>query len=190
VARSKADPRKVALLVVLTGVLAAVLVLRVKPALQGSVARAGSAAPRMGDYVVPELSWGQSTERVLPTPSSSRNLFTYGPPPTPTPDTRPTPTPPPTLPPRPRPTPPPAGIDVGNGRRLPPPPRFTLAYLGWLGPDRLRIAVFRSGEDVLAVPEGDTVKSSFIVRRVGPADVTIGYVGYPDTVSTKVPVSR
>ena len=119
-----------------------------------------------------------------------RNIFTFGPPPTPTPDPRPTPTPPPSLPPRPIVTPTPPGILLPSGERLAPPPRFSPAYLGWLGPQRLRIAVFRDGEEVLAVPEGATLKTSFVVRKVGVSEVVIGYVGYPENVTTKVQISR
>jgi len=190
VAKANNDPRKVAALVVLLGVLAAVVIYRVRPALVGAVGGGADAATAAGKYAVPELDEATGFGRTVPTPNAARNLFTYGPPPTPTPDLRPTPTPPPTLPPRPpRPTATPAGVMVGD-KRLPPPPRFTLSYLGWLGPDRLQIAVFRDGEDVVAVPVGETIKNSFVVRQVGPADVTIGYVGYPDSVSTNVPVSR
>lgn len=189
-AKGSNDPRKVAALVVLTGVLAVVVIFRVRPAVVGAVAGAPGAAVKVGSYRVPAVEAAGGVGRSVPTPTSGRSLFTFGPPPTPTPDPRPTPTPAPTLPPRPRPTPTPAGVVVEGGRRLPPPPRFTLAYLGWLGPDRLQVAVFRDGEDVVAVPVGETLKNSFVIREVGPADVTIGYVGYPDSVSTKVPVSR
>ena len=189
-AKSSNDPRKIAVLVALAGVLAVLIVYRVRPAVVGPVAAERPSAGKAGRYDVPALSFGVSTTRTLPTPSSGRNLFTFGAPPTPTPDPRPTPTPAPTLPPRPRPTPTPAGITLPDGNRLPPPPRFSLTYLGWLGPDRLQVAVFRDGDDVLAVPVGEKVKGSFLIRQVGPADVTIGFVGYPDSITTKVPISR
>ena len=112
------------------------------------------------------------------------------PPPTPTPDPRPTPTPAPTLPPRPQPTPTFAGVVLPDGKRLPPPPRFTLSYLGWLGPDRLPVGVFRDGEEVVAVPRGEVIAKVFILRAVGPTDATIGFVGYPETVLAKVQISR
>jgi len=62
-------------------------------------------------------------------------------------------------------------------------------YLGWLGPDRLRIAVFQEGDNVFAVPVGETVRQ-FVVREVGPTAVKIGFVGYPNDVTSKVPLAR
>jgi hypothetical protein len=186
---SNRDARRIALLVALLGVLAALVIWRVRPAITGVVRGSTAELPRTGNFAVPALTWAGASERTVPTPGSGRNLFTYGPPPTPTPDTRPTPTPLPTLPPRPMPTPTRAGVESG-GKWLPPPPRFTLAYRGWLGPDRLQVAIFSEGDDVLAIPVGDTIHDKFIVRQVGPADVTIGFVGYPDEITTKVPIAR
>lgn len=181
--------RQVALLVVLVVVLVVAIVLRARPALLEGVGVTRAGTPRVGKYEVPRLSWrddaAPAEEQVV-----GRNIFTFGPPPTPTPDLRPTPTPAPTLPPRPRPTPTPAGVLLPDGTRLPPPPRFTLTYLGWLGPDRLPIGVFRDGQEILVVPRGETIGKVFIVREVGPVEVIIGYVGYPEGVSTKVPISR
>lgn len=189
-ARPEADPRRIALLVVLVGVLVAVVIWRVRPALTGTATLASGAMPRTGTFTVPSLAWQEVSGRAVPTPGAGRNLFTYGPPPTPTPDLRPTPTPLPTLPPRPVPTPTRAGLETEGGRWLPPPPRFTMAYLGWLGPDRLQVAVFREGAEILAVPTGDTIQNKFILRQVGPAEVTIGFVGYPENITTKVPIAR
>ena len=184
------DPRKVAVLVVLLGLLVVVVLFRVRPAIQGTSAARDTAELRTGTYRVPELGFATDATEGLPTPQAGRNLFTYGPPPTPTPDPRPTATPRPTLPPRPLPTAPPPGITTASGKRMPPPPRFTMSYLGWLGPDRFPVAVFKQGEEVLAVPEGDTFKGSFVIRHIGPTEVTIGFVGYPPDVTTKIRVSR
>jgi hypothetical protein len=65
-----------------------------------------------------------------------------------------------------------------------------MSYLGWLGPDRLPVAVFRDGDDVLAVPVGGTMKQKFVVRQVGPTGVTVGFVGYPNDVTSRVPLAR
>ncbi len=180
--------RNVAVLIGLLVVLAIVVALRLRPALVTGAGTGEGRAVQIGSYAVPELGWDRSRERVVPTPAGGRNLFTFGVPPTPTPDRRPTPTP---LPPRPpAPTPTPEGIYVDGKWILPPPPKFPLSYLGWLGPDRLQVAVFRDGEDVLAVPVGGSVKERFIVREIGPAAVTIGFVGYPANVTTKVGLAR
>jgi hypothetical protein len=183
-----ADPKKIALLALLLVVLGVAVVYRLRPALVARARGAGGKSAQVGSYKVPSLAWDRNLVREVPTPSTGRNIFTFGAPPTPTPDRRPTATPPP--PPPPRPTPTPAGIYVNGKWILPPPPQFPMTYLGWLGPDRLRVAVFRQGDDVLAVPVGDTVKQRFILRDVGPKSVTIGFVGYPENVTAQIPLAR
>ena len=182
------NPKNVAALALLLVALAVVIAVRLRPALVPASAARGGRAIQVGSYAVPALGWDRSKERVVPTPASGRNLFTFGAPPTPTPDHRPTPTPLPTRPPLPTPTP--EGIYVNGKWILPPPPKFPLSYLGWLGPDRLQVAVFRDGEDVLAVPIGDSVKGKFIVREVSATGVTICFVGYPANVTSKVALAR
>jgi hypothetical protein len=188
---SKTDPRKAAALAVLVVVLVVVVVERLKPAL---VAQAGGGAgggvARVGSYEVPRLGWDAKATPKAGHEGRARSLFTFGPPPTPTPDLRPTPTPPPTLPPRPAVIPTPATIELPEGNRMPPPPPFSMTFVGWLGPDRLPIAVFIDSGEVVVAPRGDTIKNRFIVRDVGPSSVTIGYVGYPESVIRKVPLSQ
>ncbi len=184
------SPQKVALALVLLLVAGLALLWRLHPGLveralpkrQERVAASRFEVPHLPPAPLRE---GSGVERV------TRNLFTFGAPPTPTPDPRPTPTPPPPPPPPPpRPTPTPAGVTLPGGKRLPPPPPFTLPYLGWLGPRAKPVAVFRDGNDVLVVPVGSVVKDVFVVRDVGPTTVTIGYLGYPDDVTTQVPLAR
>lgn len=183
---SNAEPRRLALLVVLLVALAVVYMVRVRPALQEGVARDDRTQVQVSTYKVPILGWQKEVASAEAGSGASRNLFTFGPPPTPTPDHRPTPTrPPPPPPPPPRPT-----ATLAPWHPLPPPPRFALAYVGWLGPDRLPIAVFRDGDEVLAVPRGEKVKNVFMLREVGPTSVTVGVVGYPDFVTQQVPLSR
>ena len=182
------DTRKAMVLALLAVALVWLVATRLLPVLAPGVEQARSGVPTIGAYKVPVLGWDRSRERVVPTPGAGRNLFTFGAPPTPTPDRRPTATPPPPQPPAPTPTP--AGIYVDGKWILPPPPPFTLSYLGWLGPNQLQVAVFRDGDAVLAVPVGDVVKQKFIVREVGPATVTVGFVGYPVNVTSKVALAR
>lgn len=182
---SNADPRRVALLVVLLVALVVVVIVRVRPALKPGVAEDVEKMPLISTYSVPVLGWTPDASHDTDRGPANRNLFTFGPPPTPTPDRRPTPTPRPTLPP-----PPPPPTRTPGPPPTPPAPRFTLAYLGWLGPDRLPIAVFRDGDEVLAVPRGDLLKGKFLLREVGPASVTVGVVGYPASVTQNVPLSR
>jgi hypothetical protein len=133
-------------------------------------------------------------ERLTPVPDvatlSERNPFTYGRPPTPTPDLTPHPTatPAPTLPPRPTPTP--RWIDDGKGGRLPPPPPFNRTYIGYFGPQRTPVAVFRKGEAVSVAIKGDVLDGTFVLRDVGLQSVTIGFVGYPEEVTSRVPLSE
>ncbi|MGD1147100.1 MAG: hypothetical protein ABR961_04015 [Thermoanaerobaculaceae bacterium] len=180
--------RNVAALAALLMALAVVVVVRLRPALVAGTAAGSAKAVHVGSYSVPVLGWDRSEQRVVPTPRAGRNLFTFGAPPTPTPDHRPTMPPP--VPPPPQPTPTPDGIYVDGKWILPPPPRFSLNYLGWLGPNRLPVAVFRDGDNVLAVPVGESVKEKFIVRGVDPTGVTIGFVGYPANVTSKVALAR
>ena len=188
---AKSDPRKLAVLAGLLVMLAVVVVYRLRPALvEGIAGGAGPAAGKVGSYDVPKLGWSVSATPKAGSERGSRSLFTFGPAPTPTPDLRPTPTPLPTLPPRPTAVPVPQGIEMEDGSRLPPPPAFSMTYLGWLGPDRLPIGVFRDGGEVVVISRGDTVKNRFILRDVGPSSVTIGYVGYPESVTKKVPLSQ
>ena len=186
---AKTDLRRVFTLIALLVALVIVVIVRVRPAVISGTATDEGKAAQVGRYKVPTLGWDKDTARVLPTPQAGRSLFAYGPPPTPTPDMRPTPTPRPTRipePPEPEPTP----TTPPWGNRLPPPPQFKLSYIGWLGPDRLPIAVFRDGDDVLAVPVGATIKDKFILRVVGPTLVTLGYVGYPESITSNVSIAR
>ncbi|MGV8041150.1 MAG: hypothetical protein AB2L07_14115 [Thermoanaerobaculaceae bacterium] len=180
---ARTDPRRLALLLVLLAAVVVFGLIRWRPAFFGGTGSGGS-LPQVRSYTVPALGWSRVGGRELPTPGAGRNLFTYGPPPTPTPDRRPTATPLPTRPPQPivaRPAPTPGP---------PPPPAFTLTYIGWLGPDRLPVAIFRDGEEIVAAARGDTLKQKFIIREVKATGVTVGFVGFADTVKTEVPLAR
>jgi hypothetical protein len=188
---AKNDPRQLAILAILVVALIVVVLVRALPSLspQGGGDDVGG-LPKVVKVNVPMLGWSPDSERQVGPAQARRNLFTYGAPPTPTPDLRPTPTPAPTLPPRPFATPTPRGILLGDGRRLPEPPAFPLPYIGWLGPDRLKVAVFRDGGEMVVVPVGDTVRDRFILREITPTGVRIGFTGYPDEVTTFVPLAR
>lgn len=186
------SPRKVALLVLLLAALAVAVVWRLRPGLVQKVLPGGEARVSVGRFEVPHLPAAPAPQPGE-THGPRRNLFTFGAPPTPTPDPRPTPTPiprPTATPGPPRPTPTPPGVLLPDGTRLPPPPPFPLAYLGWLGPRAKPVAVFRDGNDVLVAPVGSVVQDKFVVREVGPTTVTIGYLGYPENLTTQVPLAR
>lgn len=180
------SPKRLAVLVALLLLLLVVSLWQLRPALvQGVLGR--EERPVVGRYQVPELPAAAET-RSEEGRGVRRNLFTFGASPTPTPDPRPTPTPVPIPTPRPRPTP--EGVALPDGQRLPPPPPFPLPYLGWLGPKVKPVAVFRDGSEVLVAPVGSVVKEKFVVREVGPTTVTIGFLGYPEEVTTQVPLAR
>lgn len=184
---SRTDPRRLVALVVLLVVLAIVAMVRLRPALTMGGATT-AAVGRVSSYRVPLVQEPLAGSAGAET-TARRNLFTFGPPPTPTPDRRPTATPAPTLPPRPMPTPTPPGIMTSRGR-MPDPPNFTATFLGWLGPQRMLVGVFRDGDEIVAVPVGGTIKDKFILREVGPTSAAIGFVGYPEDVRRQVPLAR
>jgi hypothetical protein len=185
---AKTDLPRVVVLIASIVTLVIVVIVRVRPAMISDTMGSEGKGAQVGRYKVPTLGWDKDTARVLPMPRAGRSLFAYGPPPTPTPDPRPTPTPKPTR------IPEPVGPEPTPTKAiwwpLPPPPPFKLTYIGWLGPDRLPIAVFRDGDDVLAVPVGGAIKEKFILRVVEPTIVTLGYVGYPESVTSQVAIVR
>jgi len=192
---ARTDPRRLAVLLVLLAVAAIYGVTRLR---LGAIRSDSDATriPDVGSFKVPSLGWDRTGERAIPTPGGGRNLFTFGPPPTPTPDRRPTPTPMPTQPPRPtvpRPTPTPAWIGC-DGKPLPPPPSFTMSFVGWIGPERLPVAIFKGGEEILAAARGDKIKDKFVIHEITIGDkesfVLVGFVCYPETVTTKVSLAR
>lgn len=157
-----------------------------------SSSQAGLAGLEYPARNLPPLEIADSAQEYAPRAESSGNPFAFRAPPTPTPNLTPQPTaiPRPTLPPRPTPTP--RIIEV-DGRRLPPPPPFNREYIGYLGPRPQLVAAFRkSGQDVTDVEVamvGDVIDDIYIVRAIRLESVTIGYVGYPVSEDTSVPLS-
>lgn len=124
---------------------------------------------------------------------TGRNPFVFGVRPTATPrPTTPLPTRPPLQRPTPRPTPTPRMIRVGD-RVLPPPPPFDRQFIGFFGPARLKVAAFRKqlgdqNAEIEVAVEGGVIDDTFIVRQIGLESVTIGFVGYPKSEDTRVPL--
>jgi hypothetical protein len=175
-----------------TGLLVALLAVATAYALfyhlrQGalSTSRSAADAATFEPHEVPKLETHLLTRDLVGSGDSPRNPFTYGPPPTPTRDMRPTPTPPP--PPTPRP-PPPTRTPGPSPTPLPPP--FDRIYIGYLGPKRLPVAVFRRDEQVEVAVPGFVFDNRFILREVGYESVVIGFVGYPEEVTTRVPLAE
>jgi hypothetical protein len=143
---------------------------------------------------LPELLVGPDGQPPAVT-ESDRNPFVFGQPPTPTPNLTPrvVPTPRPTRPPviQPTATPPPPGWR--------PTPVFSREYIGHFGPVYKRVAVFRKASaggfpEIDVAPVGGTLPNAqgeptFIVRSIDLETVVIGYVGFSDKESTRVPLS-
>ncbi len=179
---------------VLLGILAVLLVVAALQFLRGGGGVGGGGGADAVDFVVQEVPVLDMAV-LTPVPEGSgdtgRNPFVYGPRPTPTPDTRPRPT----LPPRPtrrppRPTPTPRLITTADGRTLPPPPPFRKKYIGYFGPEDRPVAVFREGKEVEVQVQGGVLDDVFIVREVGFNAVEIGFVGYPEEVTTRVDIEK
>ena len=149
----------------------------------------GRAQVEFKPHVIPELLPVATEQEAAAEAGKIRNPFVYGPPPTPTPNLTPPPTRPPvrTLPPRPTPTP--NMIEVG-GRRLPPPPPFDQELIGYFGPKERLVAVFRKGKALNVAVAGDVLEDTFVLQSVGLESVTIGFVGYPEEVTTRVPLAQ
>jgi hypothetical protein len=190
-----ADPtrQRIALAVVLVAVLIVVVVWQFGGESLSSVGGRGKEIAYDG-HEVPTLHLARITPLPEDLSSSGRNPFTFGAPPTPTPNL----TPPPTLPPRPatptpRPTRPrPTPVDEHGG--LGPPPEFERRYIGYLGPDHTPVAVFRTqveDNDVIEVAMlGEVIDGTFIVCDIGLESVEIGFIGYPEEVTTRVPLAE
>jgi len=126
---------------------------------------------------------------------TSRNPFTFGPPPTPTPNLTPRPTRP--VPPTrvPRNTPTPRTYLGEDGQVKGPPPPFVWKYVGFFGPSHLKVAAFRRpGEEADTTKievgiEGEVLDDVFIIREIGHESVLIGFVGYDSSEDTRVPLA-
>lgn len=153
---------------------------------------AGSAGLEYPVRDLPLLATADGSQGHVASAESSGNPFAFRAPPTPTPNLTPPPTPipRPTMPPRPTPTP--RIIEV-DGRRLPPPPPFNREYIGYLGPRPQLVAAFRKGGqddvDVEVAMVGDVLDDIYVLRAIHLESVTIGYVGYPVSEDTSVPLS-
>ncbi len=178
---------------VLLGILVVIAVVVVLYQLRGGRGSGGGAhgqaSVEFKPHVIPELLPVAAGQEPGSETGKIRNPFVYGPPPTPTPNLTPPPTRPParTLPPRPTPTP--NLIEVG-GRKLPPPPPFDQEFIGYFGPRNRLVAVFRKGKTLNVAVAGDVLEDTYVLQSVGLESVTIGFVGYPEEVTTRVPLAQ
>lgn len=110
-----------------------------------------------------------------------RSIFRYAEPPAPPPVAPPPPRPVPKPPP-----PPPAGPPPPPPKPQPPPIDFEL--IGIFGPAEGRIAVLRDGDTIINARRNDLVKERFVVEQIGFESVDIGFVGFPDAPSQRLPM--
>jgi hypothetical protein len=145
---------------------------------------------------------------------SQRNLFSYKEPPPPPPPPPPKPPPPPpdrdkdgvpdfkdNCPDKPNPDQ--TDIDrngIGDACQttevIPPPPpppvppEFTYKYVGTFGTPANPLATFISGEEIVNAHVGDTIAGKFVLRSIGIESVEIGFVGFPNDVTKRVPIGQ
>ncbi len=105
----------------------------------------------------------------------------------------------PTRPPPPTPTPrPPApgeGAFVGPLPPPPPtptpkPPDVTFKFLGSFGPKENPIAVIQQGDEIFNARAGDTLFGKFVLRKVGYESIDVGFVGFAQAESKRLPISQ
>lgn len=105
----------------------------------------------------------------------------------------------PTRPPPPTPTPrPPApgeGAFVGPLPPPPPtptpkPPDVSFKFLGSFGPKENPIAVIQQGDEIFNARAGDTLFGKFVLRKVGYESIDVGFVGFAQTESKRLPISQ
>jgi hypothetical protein len=134
---------------------------------------------------IPAIDIARISDRPAIAPNASRDLFRFKePPPRP---------PPPPVPPAPKP------ILAGDPRfigalPLPPPPpppvppAIPFQFTGTFGSARSPIAVIVEGDRLSVVRKGDVVNNRFIIRRVGYESLDIGFVGFPETETRRLPI--
>jgi hypothetical protein len=78
----------------------------------------------------------------------------------------------------------------GRGAAGPPRPRapeVNVQYLGSFGPPQDRIAVFLDGEEIINAKVGDVLKGQFILQGIGFESADLGFVGFPNEPSQRLP---
>ena len=187
---AKTEPSRLALLVAVLLVLVVVVVVQVRKGSMLGGGRRSAEDVAYQQHEVPVLELAALTPAAPGDRGGAANPFVYRAPPTPTPNLTPRPTlpPRPTIRPRVRPTP--RMIQGPGGKMLPPPPKFDKKFIGYFGPNGRTVAVFREGEKIEVAAAGGVLDEKFIVRTIGFRSVEIGYVGYPEEVTKRVPIEK
>ena len=147
-------------------------------------ARRGSSSAVSPDEV-PDLSPEDLRARAKKPVWTERDLF----------DLRePTKPPPPTS--TPAPPPPPAPGEARFVGPLPPPPptptpappAIPFKFIGSFGPRERPIAVLSAADKIVNARAGDVVFDRFVLKRVGYESIDVGFVGFPESQSKRLPV--
>jgi hypothetical protein len=72
----------------------------------------------------------------------------------------------------------------------PVPPDFPYKFIGSLGRSDNPIAAFSGNGEIINVRVGDTIDNKWILRGIGVESVVIGFVGFPNDVTKRVPVGQ
>ena len=108
----------------------------------------------------------------------------------------PTKPPPPT--PTPAPPPPPGPGEAAFIGPLPPPPptptpappAIPFKFIGSFGPRERPIAVLSAADKIVNARSGDVVFDRFVLKRVGYESIDVGFVGFPESQTKRVPVGQ
>lgn len=136
------------------------------------------------DTEVAELSMAQLDARAQEF-EVGRNPWDYGPLPVveapPPPPVRVKPVPPPR---------PPVQDPTPQTPAAPPPPPIDVEFLGSLGPESRKVAVFMKDELVINALVGDVVNTKFRVHAIGLESVDLTFEGFPNTPPERLPLKE
>ena len=72
----------------------------------------------------------------------------------------------------------------------PPPPPFTYKYIGTFGEPANPIATFNGNGEIINARVGDVIAGKFVLRNIGIESVTIGFIGFPQDQTQRVPIGQ
>ena len=72
----------------------------------------------------------------------------------------------------------------------PKPPDVSFKFLGSFGPKDNPIAVIQQGDEIFNARAGDTLFGKFVLRKVGYESIDVGFVGFAQTESKRLPISQ
>jgi len=72
----------------------------------------------------------------------------------------------------------------------PVPPQFNYKYIGTFGSPSAPLATFVNGDEIINARVGDTIAGKFVLRNIGIESVEIGFVGFPNDVTRRIPLGQ